>query len=247
MIAITIDVDWAPDEIVKAVVQPILDRDLPVTLFCTNPGRDASGQSSSLNGKFGDQAELGWHPNFSSMQDVQGEADQLAALYPQALGWKSHNGLTGWPMQQAAMGHGLGYEILPWSMPCHVPPYAPYSDCDYLLLHNHFMDAEALKQNDYHWDPKYLHFLNESNHDNLFILTFHPAILFYDMACYADYLEAKSYYHEPNWNRSFLGKVDFHGAMGFLRDLLNYAPPDTFTTPGNYVCKYRDKHPIHPH
>lgn len=137
MLAITLDIDWSPDLIVRSVTAPLLEEKIPFTMFCTDPASDTSEKSTTISDLRGEDIEIGWHPNFLGSHSIETVIDGMAKSYPTARGWKAHNGGTGWPMQDGCMQRGLNYEVLPWTMPECISPYQPYADRNYTIFHNH--------------------------------------------------------------------------------------------------------------
>ena len=85
MIAITLDVDWAPDHAIDAVAGHLIERDVRATWFVTH----ASPAIDRLRDR-PDLFELGIHPNFAP-GSTQGETpdavlDHCMAIVPEALG-----------------------------------------------------------------------------------------------------------------------------------------------------------------
>src|SRR5689334_22017352 len=107
MIAITFDVDWAPDRIVQDVLSVLDERAIPATLFCTNYTLDKSGQSSNVTAFIDRRHEIALHPDFQHTADHGAEWDRIVRLYPTARGWRSHNGVTGWPIIRTGFERGL--------------------------------------------------------------------------------------------------------------------------------------------
>ncbi|MGH9721187.1 MAG: hypothetical protein ACRD8O_13310 [Bryobacteraceae bacterium] len=72
----TIDVEWAPPELLADVVSLIRQAGIPATFFCTHAGVDAGGH------------ERGLHPNFrqtgDTMKRIRAEAGELFPSLPQA-------------------------------------------------------------------------------------------------------------------------------------------------------------------
>src|SRR5579863_6357428 len=111
MLAVTIDVDWAPDPVLDAVMNLFERARIPVTLFCTNPDTDRSRNSSRLAGRYDARHELALHPNFGSVLDGESVLRDLQTHYPAARGFRSHNGCTGWQITSTAARLGLQYQV----------------------------------------------------------------------------------------------------------------------------------------
>jgi hypothetical protein len=230
MLAVTLDIDWAPDPIVDAVMELCEKRRVPVTLFCTNPDTDRSGNSSNLRGRYDERHELALHPYFSDFADHEAVLRDLLAHYPNAQGFQSHNGNTGWPIWSAAFRRGLKYEVDCRVFPVDVPPFVlddPKGSCVFV---SRFMDANLLHQAHECWSMDHLPLTHEAmSGTSLFVIKFHPNIIYYDMRSTGEYKKHKSYYHEPRERLSFRRNVP-RGAAKLLIDLLSSVEPDYFTT-----------------
>ncbi len=232
MIAVTIDVDWAPDLIVKGVMEVVDRRGIPVTLYCTDYTTDVSGNSSSLL-EYGDRHELGLHPNFQSTLDYDAVLERALKLYPGARGFRSHNGCSGWLICVAAARRGLVYEVPCPVYPVYIPPFKVNRDVlDHWLVTQYFLDAQMLTVPGFDWSLGSLWFAGEAaDPEKLFVLGFHPSILYYDMTTAAEYERRKPEYHAARPAESFAAKSRLAGAMKFFRELLQSFPPSVFATP----------------
>ncbi len=230
MLAVTLDIDWSPDPIVDAVMELFEKRRVPVTLFCTNPDSDRSGNSSTLRGRYDERHELALHPYFSDFADYETVLRDLLEHYPDAQGFQSHNGNTGWPIWSAASRSGLKYEVDCRVFPVHVPPFALGDPEGFRVFVNRFMDANLLHQARANWSTDNIGLTREvSAKDRLFIVNFHPNIIYYDMRSTSEYKQHKSYYHEPREQLSFRHNLP-RGAAKLLVDLLSSIERDHFTT-----------------
>jgi hypothetical protein len=231
MIALTLDIDWSPDEIVNEVVGVIDDAGVPATLFCTDPGTDRSGQSSSLASRFGSRHELGLHPNFQYTADYAGVFDRLMKIYPSVKGFRSHQGCSGWPITVEALRRGLVYEASASVFPVPVPAFKVYGNAsDPYLLATRFMDAQMLSVGSFDWNWSSLRIDQEVMDDEtLYIFCFHPNILYYDMKTDKEYIKRKPEYHQVRSEDSFRQRAP-SGAMKLLRDMLKNVRAELFTT-----------------
>jgi polysaccharide deactylase WbmS-like protein len=89
LIAITLDVDWAPDHAIDAVAAQLIERDVRATWFVTH-----SGPAVDRLRERPDLFELGIHPNFapgSSHGDTpEAVLDHCMALVPEAQAMRTH-------------------------------------------------------------------------------------------------------------------------------------------------------------
>jgi len=82
-VCITLDVDWASDEVLAAALALVDELDVPVTLFCTHP-------TSVLDGLDPSRIEIAWHPNFLGAGDDEQQVEQMARWFPAATGVRAH-------------------------------------------------------------------------------------------------------------------------------------------------------------
>ena len=78
-IGITLDIDWAPDEIVKFVIDTLSEYQVKATLFATH-------DSTLLKSLDTNRYEIGIHPDFNRDGDYSKTVQELRAIYPQAIG-----------------------------------------------------------------------------------------------------------------------------------------------------------------
>jgi hypothetical protein len=230
MLAVTLDIDWSPDPIVDAVMELFETKRVPVTLFCTNPDTDRSGNSSNLRGRYDGRHELALHPYFSDFADHEAVLRDLLAHYPKAQGFQSHNGNTGWPIWSAAFRRGLKYEVDCRVFPVDVPPFVLDDPKGLCVFVSRFMDANLLHQAYECWSTDHVPLTHQATSEtSLFVVKFHPNIIYYDMRSTSEYKQHKSYYHEPHEQLSFRRNVP-RGAARLLIDLLSSVERDHFTT-----------------
>lgn len=231
MIAITFDVDWAPDTIVRDVLSVLDEHAAPVTLFSTNYTLDKSGNSSNLAAFIDRRHEIALHPNFQETADYGAEWDRIVALYPTARGWRSHNGVTGWPIIKTGFERGLRFEVFSSVFSSYVAPSQVNGALKgYFALTTAFWDSHRLHDPAFSWSAKDLP-LRERFGDgaSLVVLGFHPNILYYDMRVIAEYDGRKPSYHQVAEDESHRHRP-LRGAMKLLRELLAEVPVDWFTT-----------------
>jgi hypothetical protein len=235
MLALTIDVDWAPDLIVDEVIAVLESYRVPATIFCTNFARDASGKSSSLSARVHEGHEIALHPNFQNGATYDAEWDDLLRLYPGAKGWRSHNGMTGWPITRGGAARGLRYEVYPavfqnYVVPCQVNRALK----GHYVFTTAFMDSHMLHEPGFTWTVENLPFRElYSDESRIVILGFHPTILFYDMGSIAEYETRRPAYHDVDEKSSFRHRKPA-GAMKLFLELLDTVPCRDFTTMSSF-------------
>jgi len=238
MLAITLDVDWAPDPIMDDVIAVLDARSIPSTLFCTNYKRDRSGRSSGLTGRYHERHEIALHPNFQHIGAYDTEWDEMCALYPSARGWRSHNGVTGWPIIKGGFTRGLRYEVYPSVFRGYVDP-SPVNRAlsEYFAFTTSFWDSHMLHEPGFFWTFAQLP-LRELYADDakLVVLGFHPNILYYDMRTAAEYDARKATFHEVDETASHRRRRP-SGAMKLFFELLDSVPAGNFTNLSSFGSK----------
>ena len=241
MIAITFDIDWAPDTIVDELISLLNDYSVPATFFCTNFTKDHSKKSSSLNGRVNQQSEIALHPNFQHENNYEKEWDEILTIYPTAKGWRSHNGVSGWPIMKAAMERGLHYEVFSSVFSNYVEPSQVNRALpSYYVFTTAFWDSHMLHDLGFSWSLKDLpqkSLFKDS--DKIFVMGFHPNILYYDMRAINEYDARKFSYHIVDKKNSFKQRKKLFGAMKLIMELLNTFPPEYFTTLSDFGAKVK--------
>jgi len=235
MIAITLDIDWSPDTIVQSVLSVIDKLYIPATLFYTNYLKDKAGGSSNFVSMVESRHEIALHPDFQQVSNYVSVWDELLALYPMAKGWRSHNGMTGWPIVKSGVDRGLEYEVFsPVFRDYIAPSFVNLALPNYRGFSTSFWDSHQLHCDTFDWRAKSLPHINLfTDPSKIIVLGFHPNILYYDMKSESDYSKRKSHYHEPLTNFSFHSR-QLSGAMRLLIDLITSVPTENFCTLGSF-------------
>ena len=111
-----------------------------------------------------------------------------------------------------------------------MPPFALNDPDGFVVLVNRFMDSQMLRVPGYSWSLADARLTDAVlAPDNLFVMNFHPNVIYYDMSSVDDYLKYRPHYHEPIESESFLCKRP-SGAAKFIRELLSSVERKYFTT-----------------
>jgi hypothetical protein len=102
-VAITLDVDWAPEEAIIAAAAVLSRHDAKATFFATHP-------SDALRTLDHERFEIGLHPNFNGATDLAAPLVELTRHYPQARGARSHSLFVSSHILQLYRREGMRYE-----------------------------------------------------------------------------------------------------------------------------------------
>lgn len=216
-IAVTIDTDWAPAELVAYTRDRLNEYGVPATFFNTNAhGVDLTGHEVAIHPDF-----LGGMARGEKPQDILAK---IKDLFPQALGVRGHAladaarfypyyrdaGLL-YASNHLAFGH---HGLSPYLMPAGVV------QLPYFFEDGHAGDMSPMLG----LEPYALDDLDLESRIGLKIFLFHPIHLWLNTESRARYAEAKAYYHDPETlkrfrNRAVPGSHDlFLTLLWFLQD-----------------------------
>ncbi len=187
--AITIDIDWAPDEVLEYTLDIIVSAGIPCTLFATH-------KTSVLEGLDAEQFEICVHPNFNPLLNGNSGTpkeiiEPLREAFPKSRGIRSHSSLVSNVLVSLWGEYGYEYE-------CNI--CLPYSrNLELLPLWNGMLRIP------FNWED-YLHFSYGRSFDStgldmtkgLNILNFHPVHVYLNTESLKRYNEARSYYQNPH-------------------------------------------------
>jgi len=221
-IAITFDIDWVADEVIQYTVDFLDKYRVKATFFATH-------WSSYLEALDSSRYEISLHPNFerdSDYNDYTKTIKALKALYPEAIGVRSHLLFQSGPLLQVFIDNGLSYEsnafvllvagLRPYhyfkklvSIPC-------YWGDDWHYLAGLDFELSRLRVNKH----------------GLKVYAFHPIHIFANTISDNHYLSFKQYLHEPDTLQKYRHKGRGIGTL--FEDLLQYLSRNRLET---YTCK----------
>lgn len=219
MIHFTVDIDWAPEEVIADTVELFNRYEVPCTLFATH-------RSEALLECDRSRFEIGLHPNFNSL--LRGEGgdpdcilDELIAYYPKARAIRSHS-LTqnGWLLTKFKE-KGMLYELnhfLPYHSP--IKPFMLW--CGLLRIPFNWED-------DYHFALNYS-FDNsriDLNSTGLNIFNFHPIHVYLNSERIDRFLAVKQNMADIDLLLQHRNKGPVKGTRDILVDLLEESSRQT--------------------
>lgn len=188
-VAITADVDWAPDAVIKYMISLFETKKIRCTFFCTHFSEVLLSADKEL-------FELAIHPNFNPL--IEGQVgttdkiiDNLMSIYPHAKGVRSHCMFQSTGILNQFANRGLIYESN------HFLPY--HTNVSPFLLWNGMVRLPYIWEDDIHWSyGNNFDNLNINLKDSgLKIFDFHPIHIYLNTTNGDHYLRAKKFYQNP--------------------------------------------------
>lgn len=184
-LAITIDVDWAPDAVLADTIALIDDAGMSATLFATHA-------TTVLDGLDPERFEIALHPNLNpaltGTEDYRAPIDRVRQLWPAARGIRSHSLVQGGPIWDYFAECGLEWEsnlMLPFAA-------APFRDFNGMVrVPFGWSDAWTL------WSgtPFSLPVIPDAPSGSG-VFAFHPIHVFLNSETRSRYDSARAHYHD---------------------------------------------------
>lgn len=207
MLAITFDIDWAPDAVIADTLALLNAANVQATFFATH-------STSLFNGIQGH--EIGIHPNFLPTKDYRSELDRLMNLYPQAKGVRCHSYYQNTQILDLFVEHGLEYDSNSVMFGCH--NIQPFKHWNGLVRVPIFWEDDINCLIGNVWEPE---LLSLADPNSLFVFNFHPIHVYLNTEKLSRYEAAKPYYPDPIKLREFVNPESTGiGTRVFLKRLL---------------------------
>jgi hypothetical protein len=222
MIALTADIDWAPEEVIEEFKRLLESHNIKCTLFCTH-------KSEAINSLNPDLFELGIHPNFNPILEGKGGninevIDELMKMYPNAKGIRSHSLLQSSALLNLFAKKGFQYES---------NEFVPYAkNVTPSLLWNGLVRLPFIWEDDIHWmySKKFDDLDVDLASPGLKIFNFHPVHVFLNTTDGNHYEQAKQFYQHPAELRKFRNSGSKKGVYDALSTLINEITSQGLTT-----------------
>lgn len=206
MIAITLDLEWAPSPVIADTLELLDAYGVRATLFSTHDdGFDVTGHERAL------------HPNFLREGQTEREAlAEVAELYTEATGLRSHSLYVHSPLRSLYDEFGLAYESN--YMMYRVPGISPFGMLpDVVQFPVYFMDDEWFRR-----ESQGVPTAEELLHpEGLKVFDFHPPHIFYNTPSMEYYTEHKEEYWSESPDIDGI-RYDGDGVRDVFVDLLEY-------------------------
>lgn len=215
MIVFTVDIDWAPDEVIEDTLRLFDENGVPVTVFATHRTRLLTGRARK-------GIEVGLHPNFNPLLEGKDRGgpgqilENMMDIYPRAVGVRSHSRTVSAPLVQEFVRQGLLYDAN------QICPYqsnlAPYNYCGFIRFTDFFQDdVHAMLKKRFEMETLPL------GGEGLKIFCFHPVHVYLNTERSARYEKSKGGYKDAKMLRGFRNNTRVPGARDLLKQLLQHA------------------------
>lgn len=206
MVVITIDIDWAPDEVINDTLTILNSYNIPATIFATH-------ETDIILNKNG--CEVSIHPNFTTF-DFDSHVKQLLNIFPEAMGTRSHTFFDTYKLQPIYKKFCLKYQSnVIMHRQENIRPYfvSPWV-VEFPIF---FADNVQLMFSQYHTNDVQRFF----EIPGMKVFCFHPIHIFLNTAKLEDYELAKIYYHDPKKLAQFR-QTKLLGTRDIFISLLQY-------------------------
>lgn len=223
-IGITFDIDWAPDNVVEYVLRLLEEYQVKATFFATH---DSALLKSIDNARY----EIGIHPNFSDSNNYDKTIAELEAVYPKALGVRSHGLFQSSHILQLFINNGLKYDVNTF-IPLREGLY-PFTRLNKLVCIPFYWEDDTHFSNQTKFEISKL----QIHKRGLKIYNFHPIHVFMNTDSREHYSGYKSFYHQPDMLEKYRNSSKGIGTL--FKELLQYLGENKLPT---YTCEeiYRE-------
>ncbi len=223
IISITIDVEWAHQEVLSDVVNLLNERGITATFFCTHEDIKVSGHERALHPNFRWEGNIMKDLRLNSEVDLnkwsQTEIHQhvLKTTYsfcPEAVGVRTHSLYYDSGLIPIYSEYGIKYDssyLTP--LVSGLKPF--WKECNVIEFPIYYMDHWDLLTQTTGFNLKTLNL----NTPGLKVFAFHPNIIFTNVSNEEEYLATKSFYHDPKELLKVRKKKQ--GARSLFIDLLD--------------------------
>lgn len=196
----SIDIDWAPEQVIIDTLNIFEKEKIKCTIFCTH-------QSEAIQNCNKDLFEISIHPNFNPIlfgnnnQHPSEVVQDLLDIYPKSKGVRSHSLVSSPILSDIFREKGLIYEsnnLIPYS-----------SSIRTTKLWNGIVSIPINWEDNIHYMYNYsfdnLHL--DLDNSKLNVFNFHPIHIYLNTDCEETYERAKHVYQEPEKLNSYINNV----------------------------------------
>ena len=216
MIVFSLDIDWAPEEVIKDSLALFELYNIKCTLFSTHDSQVIKNSNKNL-------FEVAIHPNFNNLIDgnADGESatkiiEDLIEIYPDAKGVRSHSMTQSSKLLGLFKKKGLIYDsnqFLPYNWS--IAPYECWTGIK-RIPYNWEDDIHFIYKKSFKFDFEEIYDENKN-----FIFDFHPVHIYLNTDSELTYNRAKKHYQNPSELKKFKN-VNQLGTRDYLLNLLKF-------------------------
>lgn len=220
---ITLDIDWAPEEVIDMVARQLIDSSVKATWFITH-------DSPSIRNlfKYPTLFEIGLHPNFmpgsthgKSPEEVM---DHIKSIYPAAESVRTHGLFQSSSLLKLMRdNYGIKYDssiFLPYT--ANISPHAMYYSGSEALIRLPYFWADYTETN---MKSKDFSFSNPKYHlDGMKIFNFHPIHIALNSSTLSNYNKLKAEQKIETSGRAIIERYrnkEDKGTASVFRDLID--------------------------
>lgn len=215
-ICITLDIDWANEDIIEYSINLLEKYNIKATIFATHESK----LLKSLQRKF----EIGIHPNLNF--DMEEDTIKLLQIYPDVIGVRSHGGYQSTNIFRFFISKGLKYDSTTY-IPLRENLY-PWWRLEKLVCIPIFWCDDTMFYSGLPFDFPQLHLLKKG----LKVYIFHPIHIFMNTQSGEHYTNFKPFYHQTDTLAKLKGKGS--GTQTLFVELLKYLQQNNIES---YTCK----------
>ncbi|HOU20313.1 MAG TPA: hypothetical protein PK898_09535 [Flexilinea sp.] len=225
-IYLTMDTDWAGDDVLSDSLTLIDELQVPVTIFITH--------ETKLLETIRDHPliRLGIHPNFYPLLQNHADQDYLSVIgeikkiVPEAVSARSHGLIDSTAILEAFKTQGITRDLnlfIPFSSGIELKPFRHF--CGLLRIPYFYEDDAYCSENS--GKTACEHIL--SSGDGLKVFNFHPIHLFLNTENMNRYLDAKPFQREYSQLIKYVNRDRQIGARAFLKQVVECGRENRFT------------------
>jgi len=218
-VCITFDIDWAPDDIIKYIVELLEEYQIKATFFATH-------KSTFLKSLDRKNYEVGLHPNFERCNDYDKAISDLKRIYPEAVGARAHGLVQSTRIYRLLIANGLKYDVTTY-IPLRENLY-PWVRLKKLVVIPSYLEDDSLFLSEHDFTLSEL----QIDKKGLKIYDFHPIHVFMNTQSIEHYKRYKPFYHEPDNLINYKGKG--RGIQTLFTELLQLLQRKKMNT---YTCE----------
>ena len=223
---ITLDVDWACDEVLSFCLDILLEYNIKATIFITHKTKLIDKIINSKN------FEAGIHPNFNFLlngdfrygKTYKEVINFYKNLVPNSTSMRSHSITQSSNILDYLIDVDIKHEcnlFIPYTSNIKLAPYMHYSNS---LTHVPYFWEDDVFFN----TPTSNNFKTIESKSSLKVYNFHPIHIFLNTEKMSRYLDCKQFYKDPISLKPYINRVSY-GTYNFLKDVITYNKQEKVT------------------